>query len=377
MFLAGHHILETTLLQLKETGINEVIIVAGHQRQVIQDYFHYGKKIGMKLDYVIQETASSIGNALLLCEDKVQSEEDFLLVYGDVFTDENPFFELLATYQRNKSVALAGVTHPGSQGDFGNVYLNHEMKISRLIEKPKDSDISNYVFSGHFIFSANVFDSLKQSDGNMVELFQSLISDGHLSASLWENNWIDISRPWQILSANKMKMENWTESRIAGSAKIENMVNIKGIVKIGENVVIRSGTTIVGPCYIGDNVYIGNNALIRENVSIGPDCKIGYGTEIKNAVLFGRSNIGRLSFIGDSVLGSDVQLGSGTITINYNTTGGNIPFQTFEGDIIDTGKQKLGAFIGCGARIGSSHTLAPGIKIKANRYIEDHISIKQ
>lgn len=377
IFLAGEHILETTLTQLKEAGITEVLLVVGHQRQVIQDYFHYGKKLGIKLDYVVQENPASIGNALLMCREKIKDQDHFMLVYGDVLTDENPFFDLIETYQRDSPSALAGVTHPRSKGNFGNVYLNHEMKINRFIEKPEDSTLSNYVFSGHFILPQKAFSSLEKNNGNMVELLQELISQEKMSASLWENGWIDISRPWQILSANQMKMESWKESKIAGTARIESNVNIQGVVHIGENVLIRSGTTIVGPCYIGDNVYIGNNALLRENSSIGPGCKIGYGTEIKNAVLFGNSNIGRLSFIGDSVLGNHVQLGSGTITINYITTGGNIPFKTLEGDMIDTGKQKLGAFIGCNAQIGSGHTLAPGIKIEPERKVEDHISIKQ
>ncbi|MBU3916305.1 GlmU protein, partial [bacterium] len=154
-------------------------------------------------------------------------------------------------------------------------------------------------------------------------------------------------------------------------------VNIKGIVHFGENVHVSSGTTIVGPCYIGSNVYIGNNSLIRKNASIGPDCRIGYGTEIKNAVLFGKSTVGRLSFIGDSVLGENVQLGSSTVTVNYNTLGKDIFYHPRDEEPLDTKLTKLGAFVGDNSIIGTGHRIAPGTSISPNTHIPDLVTISK
>jgi bifunctional UDP-N-acetylglucosamine pyrophosphorylase/glucosamine-1-phosphate N-acetyltransferase len=122
-------------------------------------------------------------------------------------------------------------------------------------------------------------------------------------------------------------------------------------------------------------VYIGNSVLIRKNSSIGPNCKIGYGTEIKNAILFGNSAVGRLSFIGDSVLGENVQLGSNTVTVNYNTLGDPIFYHSQDEDPIDTNLAKLGAFIGDECKVGTGHRIAPGMPIEPGKTVPDLISI--
>ena len=134
-------------------------------------------------------------------------------------------------------------------------------------------------------------------------------------------------------------------------------------------------SVIKGPCYIGPNVYLGNNTLIRKNAAIGPNCKIGYGTEIKNAVLFGDSVIGRLSFIGDSVVGTGVKFGSGTITVNYITSGKTICFESKNEGCLNTKLPKLGAFIGDNSTIGTSNTIAPGISIAPRTEVPDHLTV--
>ncbi len=319
MTISGKPILETILEQIGEAGINEVWVVVNHKKEIIQDHFKYGKSLGRKIDYIHQPEEKGIGHAVSLCEAAIGNDEQFLLIYGDGLMAGNPFKNLLTRYSRSTSKSMATVSHPISDGAYGNIYLSHDMKISKLVEKPASKRLSNYIFGGSFVLQRECFDFLKTNNLDMVVYYNHLIENKNMEASLWEDSWIDISRPWHILAANQMMMLPWTTSVIPESVTIESNVNIKGVVHFGENVQVSSGTTIVGPCYIGKNVYIGNSVLIRKNSSIGPNCKIGYGTEIKNAVLFGNSTVGRLSFIGDSVLGENVQLGSNTVTVNFNT----------------------------------------------------------
>ncbi|MBU2643384.1 GlmU protein, partial [bacterium] len=265
--------------------------------------------------------------------------------------------------------------HPLSDGDYGNVYLSHDMQISKFLEKPEGTRMSNYILGGSFILGRDCFEYLSSHNFDMVAYYQYLISEHKMNASLWEDSWIDISRPWHILAANQMMMKTWNHTIIPDSVSIDPNVNIKGIVHFGENVHICAGTSIVGPCYIGSNVFIGNNSLIRKNSSIGSDCKIGYGTEIKNAVLFGHSTVGRLSFIGDSVLGENVQLGSGSMTVNYDSLGKEIEYQPPGEAAINTRLPKLGAFVGDNSIIGTGHTIAPGAYIATGTKISDRITI--
>ena len=152
-------------------------------------------------------------------------------------------------------------------------------------------------------------------------MIQYLIKKQEIYATLWEGRWIDISRPWDILLANQITMNTWDSSIIPNSVNIEKNVVLNGNVVFGKNCRVKSGTTINGPCYIADNVFIGNNCLIRDYSCIGPDSVIGYGTEIKNSILFGKVKVGRLSFVGDSVFGEGVNFGTSCVTTNYKIFG--------------------------------------------------------
>lgn len=372
ILLSGERILETLLRQLKEAGIREITIVVGHQKEIIQEYFHFGKALDLKIDYLIQEEPTGIGGAALLAKGRFSTEEPFLLAYGDVLMESNCFKNLLSQYEQRRPAALATITHPLSEGNYGNVYLSQDVTITKFLEKPEGRH-SNYIFGGSFILKGSHLSELERLQGDMVALYQSLIEKRELEAALWEDQWIDISRPWHILSANRMMMRNWKSSQIPASVKFGPNVTIEGPIKMGEGVTIESGATIIGPCYIGDGVYIGNNALIRDHSSIGPESVIGFGTEIKNAVLFGKTTVGRLSFIGDSVLGEGVYLGSGAMTVNITTDQKRIQIQD-EGQTLETGLNKLGAFIGDNASIGAGHILKPASLIPSKAILEDRFT---
>ncbi|MDT8447653.1 MAG: sugar phosphate nucleotidyltransferase [bacterium] len=374
--LSGQMILERQLRMLKEAGVNEVFLVVGHKREMIQQAFHYGRELGLKIDYLVQEEQKGIGNAVALGAKALAQEERFLLVYGDGLMGGNNFKQLIDRVPLASKPNLATVTHPSSDGAYGNVYLSGEMLISKLVEKPEAGRFSNYIFGGAFILSPKIFDLLAQKGEDMLAVYQELIANAEMEASLWEDSWIDITRPWHILLANQMVMRRWNETIIPESAVIEPNVTLRGAVHLGEGVHIASGTTIVGPCYVGAGSYIGNSCLIRTFSSIGPQCTIGYGTEVKNAVLFGNSVVGRLSFIGDSVLGEHVHLGSGTMTINHRIEGGNITFKPADEAPLDTGLSKLGAFIGDHAVIGTGHNLAPGTWIGSGQILGDQFTFR-
>ncbi|MCK4844571.1 MAG: hypothetical protein KAS95_02755, partial [Candidatus Heimdallarchaeota archaeon] len=131
---------------------------------------------------------------------------------------------------------------------------------------------------------------------------------------------------------------------------------------IKENTVISSGTVLNGPIYIGPNTYIGNNVLIRDHSSIGEKSLVGFGSEIKNSVLFNGTKIYRLCYVGDSVLGADTILSSGVITVNTETPRKKIEM-TIGGKKIKTNLQKLGAIIGDKCEIGVNTLIFPGRRI--------------
>ena len=372
---SGNFLLARLIKQLKALSITQIYIVVNYQKNLIQDYFEYGQKFGIELHYIIQKK-SGIGNALLSAE-KYTAGEKFLLVYGDILTTNKHVMSFKPFLKEISPYSIASVVHPFSKGSFGNVYLNHNMQIIKIVEKSfKDNQLSNYILSGMYLLQKETFEILKQEKENIGYLFQRLIKEGKLYATLAEEDWIDISYPWHIMDANRIVMESWDHSIIPASTKIKKNVNISGIVRFGENCVINSGSNIQGPCYIGDNTFIGNNCLIRDHTSIADNCLIGFGTEIKSSIFFSNVLMGRLSFIGDSVIGENVQIGNYCTTINYNHEGENIFVKNSKGKKIDTGSKKIGVFVGDDVRIGSSHSMEGGLVIKNKKTIPSNISLK-
>jgi bifunctional UDP-N-acetylglucosamine pyrophosphorylase/glucosamine-1-phosphate N-acetyltransferase len=245
------------------------------------------------------------------------------------------------------------------------------MKITKILEKPKGENLGNYVLSGVYILPSDFISILEDTKLDMAKALSILAKDHSLTASIWENEWVDVGFPWEILEANRILMSRWNSASISSTITVKGNVVITGPVQIEEGVEIRSGAVIEGPSFIGAGSFIGNNVLIRKNTSIGKGCVIGYGVELKNCILFGNSRVGRLSFIGDSVIGSNVEIGAGTMTINRNIDNTTV-CSVVNGEKVDTGLEKLGAFIGDNAEIGSGHTLMAGVSIENDARIPHH-----
>jgi len=149
---------------------------------------------------------------------------------------------------------------------------------------------------------------------------------------------------------------------------MESNVTMQGVVKIGENAVIKAGAVLEGPCSIGRGSYIGNNSLIRSYTSIGSNCSVGYGVELKNCVVLDKSGIGRLSFVGDSVIGENVDIGAGCMTVNRNTNWEKIQVKNKK-TVFSTKMKKLGAFVGDDVVIGAGNTIQPGTVVLPGKKI--------
>jgi bifunctional UDP-N-acetylglucosamine pyrophosphorylase/glucosamine-1-phosphate N-acetyltransferase len=137
---------------------------------------------------------------------------------------------------------------------------------------------------------------------------------------------------------------------------------IEGIVHIGPGTRILPGVFIEGNVVIGANCKIGPNCYIRGNTSIGDNCHIGQSVEIKNCLILSHSNVGHLSYIGDSVLGEKVNLGAGTTTSNLRHDGKNHRSMA-GGALVDTGRRKFGSIIGDGVHTGINTSIYPGRKL--------------
>ncbi len=373
--VAGRTVFDNTLGLLKSAGINDIFTVVGHKSEKLIKRLQEQEPNGMNLHYVEQKRKLGIGHAVMQVKNKISPGEYFMLVYGDILTADNIYNKTQQSFHSFKC-PVASICLPPSNQMFGNVFLNARMEITKIIEKPKGNNLGNYVLSGVFVLPATFFELLEATGNSMEKALKKLVAEGKLRASMWEDEWQDVVYPWEILTGNKIIMDSWQESSIAKTATLEANVTLQGIVRIEPGAIIKSGAVLEGPCCIGEGSYIGNNSLIRSYTSVGKNCSVGSGVELKNCVVMDNSQIGRLSFVGDSVLGENVDMGAGCMTVNRTVDWKQISVKNSKRPTA-TGMTKLGAFLGDDVVVGAGNTLHPGMVVASGKILPACYSVKQ
>lgn len=169
--------------------------------------------------------------------------------------------------------------------------------------------------------------------------------------------------PWQLLAVIEDHLASCVEPAVLGT--VREGVTVDGILHLGKGSILLPGVFIEGTVVIGDNCRIGPNCYVRGSTSIGDNCRIGQAVEIKNSVIMSDTAIGHLSYVGDSVIGTGVNLGAGTITANFRHDGANHRSRVGM-ELVDTGRTKFGTVIGNGVHTGIHTSIYPGRKLAAH-----------
>jgi NDP-sugar pyrophosphorylase family protein len=373
--IANKTIIERNLTKLSEAGIDSVVIVHAASDTRIKSVSAVGKALNINVEFVTQQRPG-IGGAVLAAKEKFNEGQFFLLGYADILSTQNMYSHLLSIFNRKRMPVASVCLTDEPTSEYGNVYFDDQLQISSIVEKPADRKTSNYVLNGLYVMPFELFGLLEQSDSDILGAFEKIISEVGLNAAMWEKDWIDINYPWSILDANKQVLDMMEESTIAANVMIPSNVTITGPVIIEEDVKICEGAVIHGPSIIGKGSFIGNNALVRSYCSIGPNTEIGFGTELKNCITFGNTIIGRISYLGDSVVGENCHVGSGTMTINSPVDEDKVKV-LINKKLVETGLVKLGSFFGAGAHVGASNTIQAGTIIAANAVIPDNFTVSK
>ena len=131
-------------------------------------------------------------------------------------------------------------------------------------------------------------------------------------------------------------------------------------VVLGADVVIEPHVYIKGPAIIGDRTVLRHCAYVRENVIIGEDCIIGNSTEIKHSIVMNGTRAGHWNYIGDSIIGFNVNLGAGVKFANNKISDSDVIARNLDGKTYTTGLRKLGAITGDDTQVGCNSVLNPG-----------------
>ncbi|MEM2281699.1 MAG: sugar phosphate nucleotidyltransferase, partial [Candidatus Bathyarchaeia archaeon] len=279
-----------------------------------------------------------------------------------------------------KPAATMAVVPVEKPEDYGVVEFGNDGFVKRIIEKPPPGEApSNMANAGIYVFSMEIFEKTRRlkassrGEWEITDAIQSLIMDGRpvFAVEIQRTEWFDVGRPWDLLEANRWMLSRM-EHEILGC--VEADAHIIGPVTVEETARIRSGAYIEGPAYIGEQSDIGPNCYIRPCTSIGRKVRIGNACEIKNSLIMDGVHIGHLSYVGDSIIGENCNLGAGTITANYRFDAGTVRMMVRD-RLVDTGKTKLGAVLGDNVKTGINALFMPGVKVGNNCWIGPNVIV--
>lgn len=166
--------------------------------------------------------------------------------------------------------------------------------------------------------------------------------------------WIHLP-PWEI-TANSASIIR----TLLDQADLRDYV-VTDEVALHRSAVVETGATLKGPLLLGPNCFVAAGAYLRGGNWVAADCIFGPGSELKSSFVFRGTKLAHFNFVGDSILGEDVNLEAGSIICNYRNERPDKDILVRLGDALHrTGVHKFGALVGDHARIGANATLAPG-----------------
>jgi len=169
--------------------------------------------------------------------------------------------------------------------------------------------------------------------------------------------------PWEIT-------ENLTKFLQDRIKKLDDNFDVQNGIAIHKTATIEQGVIMKAPVIIGQNCFVGANAYLRGGVYLEKSVRIGPGCEIKTSIICSDSSIAHFNFIGDSIIGRNVNFEAGSVTANhYNEREDKKISVLFKSTIIKTNNEKFGSLVGDNSKIGANAVLSPGTILEANTIV--------
>ena len=364
--IAGKPIIVHTLEKLKTVGINDIYILVNKDMNV-ELFRSELSNYGYSTHFIIQGDNYGTGAAVLCAEPKIKN--DFLVIAGDSLFDA----DALNLLKRSDSNAML-VKSVSNVRSYGDVRIKNGI-VQNVIEKPKHlgrADLAGFANISLYKFSQHIFDKLKKIKPSSRKEYEITDALKGMYAINYNGFWMDIAYPWHLLDANKELLKQMKSDYY--EADIHN-TEINGKLIAESGVSIRN-SVIEGDVYLGKNVKIGPHSYIRGPTMIWDNSEIGDSTTVKNSIIFRNTKAKHLSYIGDSIIGNNVNFGSGTQLANYRFDAKNIVVFTTKG-WINSGRNKLGAIVGDNTKFGVLSSVMPGKLIGNDCWIGSGVILGQ
>ncbi|AEO08399.1 UDP-N-acetylglucosamine pyrophosphorylase [Buchnera aphidicola str. Ak (Acyrthosiphon kondoi)] len=393
-FLGGKTILEYVIQTAQSIKPKKIILVCSDRKKFILSKTH-----DIPMEWIIQKKPQGTGQAILLAIKEISDDKNILVLYGDMPCISLESIKNLQHSKKKSTISLLTTKVKNPDG-YGRI-LREKRKVIGIIEEQDATDKQKNIkeiYSGIFIakskdlkrwlekvdkknnkkeFYATDIISLASIEGSVIRTVQPL----NYKETLGINNKLQLS----ILEKIFQKKE--IDQLLINGVTIKDPSHfiLRGTLKHGKNVEIDTGVILEKNVILGDDVKIGPGCIIRnsiidsktnieaytiiENAKIGKNCiigpfshlrsntfleknvHIGNFVEIKDSFINTESKVKHLSYLGNSEIGSKVNIGAGSITCNYD------------------GSNKLKTIIGDNVLVGSNTQLVAPIKIANNTTI--------
>jgi bifunctional UDP-N-acetylglucosamine pyrophosphorylase/glucosamine-1-phosphate N-acetyltransferase len=407
--LAGKPLVQHVIDSCKSMGASQCHLVVGHGSELVKATLNDSQ---MSLVYAEQTEQLGPGHAVKMTLDQLPDNAATLILYGDVpLIHHDTLRELVELHWNNpKGIALM-TCHFEDPTGYGRIVRNASNRVTGIVEHKDASELQKKITEINTGILCCNSDQLKdwigrlsndnaQQEYYLTDIIAMAVKGGQTVETAHPTNLYEIEgintlrqlaeleRVWQRELANQLMdagvtLRDPNRLDIRGSLTcesgvcidvncvIEGHVSLKQGVQVGVNVCLKD-------CTIGSNSQVKANSIvedsiIEQNCSVGPFARLRPGTkmednshignfvEIKKTTLGRGSKAGHLSYLGDAEIGSNVNIGAGTITCNYD--GVNKHKTTIENDAFIGSDTQLVApvTVGQGATIGAGTTVSSDV----------------
>lgn len=367
----------------------ETLFVLGHKKEEIL-------KLYPEFNYVEQKEQLGTGHAIKISKENIKNTDEVFITYGDnPLLSENTISNMIDIFKNNNLDCLILTCILDDPTGYGRIIKQNNKVIDIIEEKEADENTKkiNEINVGVYLFKTkSLLDIIDLIDNNnakkeyyLTDAIKLLNSKGYIVDSMAlndKNEMIGVNSKRElelvsnILRLRKLNqlMDNGVTIIDKNSTYIEDEVQIAYDTVIFPNTIIQGNTIIGNNCkiissrieesIIENNITIDNSVIeysqIKDFVTIGPFAHLRKGTilkekvhignfvEIKNSTLEQNVKSGHLTYIGDSEVGSNTNIGAGTITCNYD------------------GAKKHKTIIGENSFIGSNSIIVAPVNIGSN-----------
>jgi bifunctional UDP-N-acetylglucosamine pyrophosphorylase/glucosamine-1-phosphate N-acetyltransferase len=361
--LVGVPMIQHVVKTLQETGINDIIVVLGYRGELVEE------ELGGSCRVVYQQQQLGTGHALLQTMSELQNykDADCLVVCGDTpLLRSETLLGLISAHQQQKAQATVLTAYLPNPMGYGRI-IKGALGLEKIVEE-KDASFEEKavqeINTGTYCFSINTLQdklthlstSNAQGEYYLTDIIKMVAEEkGKLETLLMEDHVeaMGINNRVQLAEAERLLRQRLLREYMLEGVTFIDPLNayIESGVLIGQDTIIYPGVILEGQTKIGENCVIGpdtriTDSTISDNVginysnlqnvkvargcNIGPysflrpgtelaeNVKIGDFVEVKNTFVGKGAKIPHLSYVGDSSLGEEVNIGAGTITCNYD-----------------------------------------------------------